>query len=61
VIGAGGPIENAYRFENEPARHKLLDLIGDLALAGRPLHGEVTATRAGHAMNHEMARALAAL
>jgi UDP-3-O-acyl-N-acetylglucosamine deacetylase len=61
VIGADGPIENEYRFENEPARHKLLDLIGDLALAGGPLQGEVVATRAGHAMNHEMARALAAL
>jgi UDP-3-O-acyl-N-acetylglucosamine deacetylase len=61
VIGERGPIENQYRFENEPARHKLLDLIGDLALAGRPLVGEVVATRAGHALNHEMAVALARL
>jgi UDP-3-O-acyl-N-acetylglucosamine deacetylase len=59
VIGEEGPIDNAYRFENEPARHKLLDLIGDLALVGRPLHGEVVAMRSGHALNHELAAALA--
>lgn len=59
VIGAAGPIENAYRFPDEPARHKLLDLIGDLALAGRPIQADITATRAGHALNHDMARALA--
>ena len=57
--GAAGPIENAYRFPDEPARHKLLDLIGDLALAGRPIQADITATRAGHALNHDMARALA--
>lgn len=37
--------------ENEPARHKLLDLIGDLALIGRPLRGKVIATRPGHSIN----------
>ena len=60
VIGPRGPIDNAYRFDNEPARHKLLDLIGDLALVGRPFQADITATRAGHAMNHAMARALLA-
>jgi len=62
VIGPDGPIDNEYRFENEPARHKLLDLIGDLALAGggRPIQADIVATRAGHALNHEMARAIAA-
>lgn len=60
VIGPAGPIENCYRFVNEPARHKVLDLIGDLALVGRPIQGEITATRAGHALNHAMARALLA-
>ncbi len=39
------------RFANEPVRHKILDLIGDLALIGRPLLGEVVAERAGHAMH----------
>ncbi len=58
VIGPDGPIDNAYRFENEPARHKLLDLIGDLALVGRPIQADITATRAGHALNHQLARAL---
>lgn len=61
VIGPGGPIDNAYLFDDEPARHKLLDLIGDLALAGRPIRAEVIARRSGHALNHEMARRLAAL
>lgn len=58
VIGEGGPVDNALRFENEPARHKLLDLIGDLALVGRPLHARITAVRAGHTLNHRMASAL---
>lgn len=61
VVGPRGPIDNTYLFEDEPARHKLLDLIGDLALAGRPLRAEVIARRSGHALNHEMARRLAAL
>lgn len=39
------------RFANEPVRHKILDLIGDLALIGRPILGQVTAERAGHAMH----------
>lgn len=58
VIGPGGPVENAYRFENEPARHKLLDVVGDLALVGRPIQADVVARRSGHALNHELARLL---
>lgn len=62
VIDAdGSPIDNAWRFTDEPARHKLLDLIGDLALIGRPLAARITSTRGGHALNHAMARALRAL
>lgn len=61
VIGPEGPVENALRFADEPARHKLLDLIGDLALAGRALVGRFIATRSGHAMNHDLARRLAEL
>ncbi len=60
VLGPLGPIDNELRFENEPARHKLLDLIGDLALAGSPLIGHFSAHKAGHALNHEMARRLIA-
>lgn len=37
--------------ENEPARHKLLDVLGDIALIGRPLKGKVIATRPGHSIN----------
>lgn len=43
--------EGGLRFADEPCRHKALDLIGDLALIGRPLLGEVVAERAGHAMH----------
>jgi UDP-3-O-acyl-N-acetylglucosamine deacetylase len=59
VIGPDGPVDNALRFENEPARHKLLDLIGDTALAGLPMppvHIEAFGT--GHAMNIRVARRL---
>lgn len=64
VIGPDGPVENAYRFSDEPARHKLLDMLGDLALATggiRPIRGRVTAWRSGHALNHAMARRLGGL
>ncbi|MEM8896144.1 MAG: UDP-3-O-acyl-N-acetylglucosamine deacetylase, partial [Bacteroidota bacterium] len=39
------------RFKNEPARHKLLDVVGDLALVGRPIKGQILAARPGHAAN----------
>ncbi len=41
---------------NEPARHKLLDIIGDLALIGKPLKGRIIATRPGHTVNNKFAR-----
>ncbi|MDX9772277.1 MAG: bifunctional UDP-3-O-[3-hydroxymyristoyl] N-acetylglucosamine deacetylase/3-hydroxyacyl-ACP dehydratase [Bacteroidales bacterium] len=44
------------RYPNEPARHKLLDLIGDLALVGQPIKGKVVATRPGHYSNTRLAR-----
>ncbi|RLD76940.1 MAG: UDP-3-O-[3-hydroxymyristoyl] N-acetylglucosamine deacetylase, partial [Bacteroidetes bacterium] len=43
-------------FPNEPARHKLLDVIGDLALLGKPIKGKITAYRPGHESNTEFAR-----
>lgn len=61
VIGPSGPIDNALRFANEPARHKLLDLLGDLSLAGRPIHARIVAQKTGHAHNHAMAQALSRL
>ncbi|MGA2569825.1 MAG: UDP-3-O-acyl-N-acetylglucosamine deacetylase [Terracidiphilus sp.] len=51
VLGEDGPENGALRFPDEYVRHKVLDLIGDLALAGRRLEGEVVAVRAGHAMH----------
>ena len=45
-------------FSNEPARHKLLDLIGDFALIGKQIKGRIVATRPGHAANSQMARIL---
>lgn len=44
------------RFQNEPARHKLLDLVGDLSLLGNPLKGQIIAARPGHKANVEFAR-----
>lgn len=46
------------RFENEAVRHKVLDLIGDLALLGMPIQGHVVATRSGHQSNVELVRKL---
>lgn len=43
-------------YPNEPARHKLLDIIGDMALIGKPLKGRVIATRPGHNINNKLAR-----
>ena len=43
-------------FDNEPARHKLLDVIGDLTLVGRPIKGKVTAVKPGHFSNTSFAR-----
>jgi UDP-3-O-acyl N-acetylglucosamine deacetylase len=60
VFGARGPIENRTRFADEPARHKVLDLIGDLALCGFDLAGHVVAYRSGHTLNVELARTLSA-
>ncbi|MCH2138897.1 MAG: UDP-3-O-acyl-N-acetylglucosamine deacetylase [Phycisphaerales bacterium] len=58
VIGDDGPIDNAWRFDDEPVRHKVLDMIGDLYLAGAPIHGRIVASRSGHALNRKMAAAL---
>ena len=44
------------QWDNEPARHKLLDIIGDLALIGKYIQGRVIATRPGHGMNNKLAR-----
>jgi len=48
--------ERPVTWENEPARHKLLDIIGDMALIGRPLKGRIIAIRPGHEANNKFAR-----
>jgi UDP-3-O-acyl N-acetylglucosamine deacetylase len=60
VFGKRGPIQNAVRFADEPARHKVLDLIGDLALCGFDLAGHLVAYRSGHALNVALAGELVA-
>ena len=58
VIAPDGPIENPFRFADECVRHKILDLIGDLYLAGRPVYGRIVAHKSGHEMNHHLVRRL---
>ena len=58
IIGSGQVQNGALRFPDEFVRHKVLDLIGDLALAGRRLWGRVVAARAGHAMHTALVQRL---
>jgi UDP-3-O-[3-hydroxymyristoyl] N-acetylglucosamine deacetylase len=55
VIGDTGVLNNALRFEDEFVRHKILDVIGDMALVGYPLIGHLVAHRGGHALHTEFA------
>ncbi|MEI8135246.1 MAG: bifunctional UDP-3-O-[3-hydroxymyristoyl] N-acetylglucosamine deacetylase/3-hydroxyacyl-ACP dehydratase [bacterium] len=62
ILGKHGTLNNKpLRFKNEPARHKLLDLLGDLALVGAPMQAQILAARPGHSANVEFARKLRAL
>jgi len=56
VIGGPGGFSSPPRFRDEPVRHKVLDLVGDLALLERPLQARVLAVRAGHRLHLELAR-----
>jgi UDP-3-O-acyl N-acetylglucosamine deacetylase len=58
VFGPDGPIENPLRFEDECVRHKALDLVGDLALAGCDLVGQFIAYKSGHRQNADLVRIL---
>ncbi len=60
VFDDAGPVDNAVRFEDECVRHKALDLVGDLALAGCDIQGHIIAIRSGHRLNAELVRALLA-
>jgi UDP-3-O-[3-hydroxymyristoyl] N-acetylglucosamine deacetylase len=55
VIGDTGVLNNALRFEDEFVRHKILDVIGDMALVGYPLIGHLVVHRGGHALHTEFA------
>lgn len=56
-VSEGGILNNlTLRFPNEPARHKLLDVVGDLALVGYPFHAHIIANRPGHASNIKFAK-----
>ena len=54
VIGDDGPIQNEFRFRDEPVRHKMLDAIGDLALVGTIVECQVVANRSGHGLNRQL-------
>ncbi len=54
VINSDGPIRNSYRYPDECVRHKIVDLIGDLRLAGRPVIGRIVAYKSGHALNQKL-------
>ncbi len=58
VINADGPIDNKFRFPDECARHKALDILGDLYLVGRPLRGRIVGYKSGHSLNHLLAKRL---
>jgi UDP-3-O-acyl N-acetylglucosamine deacetylase len=58
VFDENGPIDNRLRFASECVRHKMLDMVGDLALAGCDLIGRFRASRSGHRLNAELVRSL---
>ena len=61
VMSPTGPIDNQLRFPDEHVRHKVCDLIGDMALLGRHLRGRIVAYKSGHELNHALVRKLAEL
>ena len=58
VFDTDGPIDNTLRYPDECVRHKILDMVGDLALLGKDIVGHVTAHRSGHSLNTELVREL---
>jgi len=56
VMSSQGPMENTLRFPDECARHKVLDIVGDLFLLGYPVKGAVYATKSGHALNRALVK-----
>ena len=58
VLGETGVLNNPLRFPDEFVRHKILDLLGDLVLLGKPLRAHVVALRAGHALHTQLVKAI---
>ena len=58
VVGKRIVLNDSLRFADEFVRHKVLDLVGDLAVLGRPVLGHVVARNAGHSLNHELVAAI---
>lgn len=58
VFGPTGPIDNRLHFADEPARHKILDMVGDLSLLGHDIRGHLVGYRSGHTLNIELGRTL---
>jgi UDP-3-O-acyl N-acetylglucosamine deacetylase len=55
VFDQYGPVENTLRYSNECVRHKMLDIVGDLALTGFDIHADIVARKSGHRHNTELA------
>ncbi|MBU1894206.1 MAG: UDP-3-O-acyl-N-acetylglucosamine deacetylase, partial [Candidatus Omnitrophica bacterium] len=49
-----GPVKTKLRFKNEPVRHKILDLVGDFYMLGKPIIGRIVARKSGHKTNSAM-------
>ena len=58
VIKDGRPVNNEYRMHDEPAHHKILDILGDLALLNKDIKAHIIAVKSGHALNLELVRRL---
>ena len=56
VLSENGPLNNEFRFEDEPVRHKIADLIGDIALLGYPVQAHIIGIRSGHSVNTKLIR-----
>jgi UDP-3-O-acyl N-acetylglucosamine deacetylase len=59
VIGSGGPVNNEFRFPDEPVRHKVLDMLGDIFVLGLRVKGRITARKSGHKLNNAFIKRLA--
>ncbi len=56
ILGRKGPLKTAFRFPNEPVRHKILDLVGDMYMLGVPILGKFECDKSGHELNSRLLR-----